>query len=603
MESPSPFASLLGTNYAATSEEASKLSEFLASPICKLNELQGEIIRVKALYDTLTEQHTELSCDISRHQALMAPIRRLPVDIIQEIFLHCLPTVHDAIISPRECPILLTRICSGWRHIALKTAALWASIHVPIPTDTVPGYYTPPAWPSPTQPSPQFASAMAIAERRAEAIAAWLNRSGECTLSISLYDREHTTSAAVYKTILDALIPFSRRWRILKCHTPARSVMRIAAIPSSDLPLLDSLTICGSSAHGVFPPSPGLVAPSGVGLWAKSGVVCTPSLRSISYNNITEDFTSFPLQWEQLTSISLQGIAWPAAEAMSVTRLAVVLGKCHDLRYCRLEIASLRNSSGASFPGALDELPPKTIALPRLTTLIISAGRIDLAVLLDALDVPALARLEVHAILPSPSSLLALLRRTAHTLHELALDPQAFTPSEFFACLETCAGLTKLSLLPNYFSAQQAWTPPPLHHNWGGGGGGSLPAEAAEAPVVIDDAFLRRVLAPTPGKILLPRLTALVCHVAGDFSDACILEVIHARLAAAAGHGGVASMTLFEVIFARPQENPMADAVKELEDAGVACVLSYGPPLPLSMHSPSDGIGVPGTPLPWVPIF
>ncbi len=138
MESPSPFASYLGTNYAATPEEATKLSEFLAGPMSKLNDLQREMDRVKALYDTLTEQHTELESEISRHHALMAPIRRLPVDIIQEIFVRCLPTLHDAIISTRECPILLTRICSGWRHIALRTAELWASIHVPIPTDTVP---------------------------------------------------------------------------------------------------------------------------------------------------------------------------------------------------------------------------------------------------------------------------------------------------------------------------------------------------------------------------------------------------------------------------------------------------------------------------------
>ncbi|KJA16742.1 hypothetical protein HYPSUDRAFT_47001 [Hypholoma sublateritium FD-334 SS-4] len=601
METPSPFVSLLGTNYAATSEEATKLSEFLAGPMCKLNELQGEIFRVKALYDALTEQHTELSCEISRHQALMAPIRRLPVDIIQEIFVRCLPTAHDAIISPRECPILLTRICSGWRHIALKTAALWASIHVPIPTDTVPGYYTPPSWPSPTQPSSQFASAIAIADRRARAIKTWLERSGECTLSISLYDREHTTHAAVYKTILDALIPFSRRWRVLKCQTPARSVMSIASIPSSDLPFLDSLTICGSSAHGVFPASPGVIAPGGVGLWAESGVVRAPRLRSISYNNITEDFTNFPLQWPQLTSISLQGITWPAAEAMSVPRLAAVLARCRDLRYCSLEIASLRNGSGASISGALDELPPKTIALPHLKTLIISAGRNNLSMLLDALDVPVLVHLEVHALLPSPSSLLALLRRTAHTLHELAIDPQTFTPSEVFACLETCTGLTKLSLLPNYLSAHQAWTPPSLHQNWGGGGG-SLPGDAAEAPVALDDVFLRRVLVPGTGTILLPRLMALVCHV-GDFSDTCVLEVIQERVTSAARDGSVASMTYFEVVFGRPQENPMADAVKDLEDVGVTCVLSYGSPLPLNVHSPSDGIASPGTPLPWVPIF
>lgn len=135
MERHSPFASYLGTNYAATHDETTKLTEFLVGPISKLNELQleGEIDRIKVHYDSLVGKHMELSLHIERHQALMAPIRRPPVDVIQEIFLHCLPTIHNAVISSEESPILLTRICSGWRRIALNTAALWASIHIPIP--------------------------------------------------------------------------------------------------------------------------------------------------------------------------------------------------------------------------------------------------------------------------------------------------------------------------------------------------------------------------------------------------------------------------------------------------------------------------------------
>ncbi|KJA17419.1 hypothetical protein HYPSUDRAFT_102255, partial [Hypholoma sublateritium FD-334 SS-4] len=124
------FASYLGTNNAATHEEIAKLTEFLVGPISKVNELQGEIERIKVHYDSLMRKHMELSRYVEGHQALMAPILRLPVDDIQEIFLHCLPQVSRRYTTR---PILLTRICSGWRRIALNSAALWASIHIPIP--------------------------------------------------------------------------------------------------------------------------------------------------------------------------------------------------------------------------------------------------------------------------------------------------------------------------------------------------------------------------------------------------------------------------------------------------------------------------------------
>ncbi len=138
MEELSPFTPKIGTNYAATSEEAERITAFLSRPVSKLQQLQAEIIRIKARYEDLVEQHLALSREIDAHRALIAPIRRVPTDILREIFLHCLPTKHNAVISSSECPILLTRICSGWRHIALNTAMLWASIHVPIPVCSLP---------------------------------------------------------------------------------------------------------------------------------------------------------------------------------------------------------------------------------------------------------------------------------------------------------------------------------------------------------------------------------------------------------------------------------------------------------------------------------
>ncbi len=72
-------------------EEAAELTAFLAGPISELADLRDEINRTKARYHKLVERHAELANEISRHQAFMAPVRRLPVDVIREIFINCLP--------------------------------------------------------------------------------------------------------------------------------------------------------------------------------------------------------------------------------------------------------------------------------------------------------------------------------------------------------------------------------------------------------------------------------------------------------------------------------------------------------------------------------
>ncbi|KAJ7143555.1 hypothetical protein C8R43DRAFT_891542, partial [Mycena crocata] len=65
----------------------------------------------------LTVKRTTLEGGIDAHTALLFPMRRAPRDILQEIFLACLPTTHNALIDPSEAPLLLGHICSHWHAV------------------------------------------------------------------------------------------------------------------------------------------------------------------------------------------------------------------------------------------------------------------------------------------------------------------------------------------------------------------------------------------------------------------------------------------------------------------------------------------------------
>ncbi|KAJ7764415.1 hypothetical protein B0H16DRAFT_1265181, partial [Mycena metata] len=121
----SPFRSHLGTNYVPSDPEIEEIAAHLAPH-------EGELALLDALLLELTAQRDRVKDYIDSHKALTSYPRRLPHDIIQEMFLRCLPTRHNAVMSPTEPPLLLGHICSAWRSIAFALPQLWASLHVPL---------------------------------------------------------------------------------------------------------------------------------------------------------------------------------------------------------------------------------------------------------------------------------------------------------------------------------------------------------------------------------------------------------------------------------------------------------------------------------------
>jgi hypothetical protein len=110
----SPFAQHLNTNYAPSDAEVASIQSHLIPHILEVSHLE----KVQEYIDA--------------HKALLSPARHLPPDVLQEIFLACLPTDRNAAMSATEAPLLLTCICSAWRALALSTPALWTSLHLPL---------------------------------------------------------------------------------------------------------------------------------------------------------------------------------------------------------------------------------------------------------------------------------------------------------------------------------------------------------------------------------------------------------------------------------------------------------------------------------------
>ncbi|KIJ56351.1 hypothetical protein M422DRAFT_80678, partial [Sphaerobolus stellatus SS14] len=67
-------------------------------------------------------------------RAILAPIRRLSMEVLDEIFIQCLLnngiTDQRSYISSRSAPLLLKQVCRRWRTTALMTLTLFTDLAI-----------------------------------------------------------------------------------------------------------------------------------------------------------------------------------------------------------------------------------------------------------------------------------------------------------------------------------------------------------------------------------------------------------------------------------------------------------------------------------------
>ncbi|KAJ7162234.1 hypothetical protein C8R46DRAFT_1103955 [Mycena filopes] len=318
----SPFASKLGTNYCPQDEELAQIKDLLIEPCQRLKELDDEIAGLHRKIDELAEERDKLGAYVEAHRALTSPLRRLPLDIIEEIFLACMPTSRNCVMSAQEAPVLLGRICSSWRSISRSSPRLWASLHIVEPTRPY----------SPHRSLPSFFEFKV--EQRLEVAKAWLQRSGNCPLSISLESNlDHgmtpplSPSPAPPTTdlFLAALLPFASRWQSMRLVVPPLALDTLSNLTEDDVPLLKYLKIVQRPER-----------PHNTTQWNLASVLRAPNLSRFSISGSNMAPSDLPLRWNQLTSLSIMGPAWGMGNTQTSELALNILSRCPALRTCKM---------------------------------------------------------------------------------------------------------------------------------------------------------------------------------------------------------------------------------------------------------------------------
>ena len=229
---PSPAPHLFRTIQAPNATEAIRLREALQLAIPVVHQLDDDISHVQMLLDELRRKRKPLQKFIAEQNTILAPIRRLPAEILAGIFVLCM-NYDISSFDPMQSPLLVSRVCRGWRQVALSTQNLWSSITV---TD--------------------YRSSSKMAKL-------WMSRAISAPLTIRLdstYDSTYRYSSNVgeIESVIAVLVQYCDRWQHLDVsfyRTPPSCLSSIR----HNLPSLESLRIRSSTAFvNIFEVAPRL---------------------------------------------------------------------------------------------------------------------------------------------------------------------------------------------------------------------------------------------------------------------------------------------------------------------------------------------------------
>ncbi|KAJ7804087.1 hypothetical protein B0H13DRAFT_2159806 [Mycena leptocephala] len=135
--SESPFFALFEKDRVPSTQEKRMIQELLAEKTTQLAHLNSKVPKRGTGRKVPRKLRAELDHTrrfVKFHQALISPWKRLPVEIMSEIFLFSLEVNQDEDnywIDDRQGTLLLCKICSTWRAIAIRTPAFLHSVRHP----------------------------------------------------------------------------------------------------------------------------------------------------------------------------------------------------------------------------------------------------------------------------------------------------------------------------------------------------------------------------------------------------------------------------------------------------------------------------------------
>jgi hypothetical protein len=533
-----PFSRYLQSNQAPSEDETHEIKALRANPLKEISIIDVEIEQIEATLNSLKRKRAHIQESIDDFNTILAPVRRIPMDILGVIFVNCLATHRNPIMSASEAPILLTHICRDWRSIALSIPRLWSRLYVP----TLPIVLQ---YPPEAPPSVNSLKAERRLKVRTEEVQRWLRLSAACPLAITLMP---AGGPASHPPLLDSIIQSSRRWQQLELglgfFSPESDVVaKLLSLSPDDLCMLRELRIY--SLYSTVNPYLHEVKENP---WYQSGLLTAQGLRSISIADMRNSFpASIPPNWKNLNQLFISSpISFRLARSM--------VNYCCNLVACLFEITERD----------YDAIPDASITLsshlPYLNFLSLQGDSNGCSQLFRCIEAPSLQILDYHGLFflngTEEFGLLNLLQNI-NSLETLRVDHRRVTESIALKYYPLIPSVTRL-----VFGRSRKRSHPYLYEYPNPGYATFITALHEIKHQHSHDS------APT---VLFPSLETFEAYdISFAVTDIMLLEFIKARIDATKSNAGVSKLKKVLVEFSgRMQTDIVPEALAYAQAAGI----------------------------------
>ena len=554
-----PFTHYLQSNQAPSEDEACEIKALRVDPLQEILITDEKIQQIEGILHSLKRKRAHIQKSIDDCNTILAPVRRLSVDVLSVIFTHCLATHRNPIMSVSEAPVLLTQICHDWRSIALSIPRLWSKFYIPLLHKVL--HYRPDTITSILDWERRM-------EARSEEVQRWLRLSAACPLSITLMP---TGDPISHPPLLDAILQSSRRWQQLELGylSPDSEVSnRLLSLSADDLCMLRELRLHSLQSSTINMETEDL--------WYQSGLLTAQGLRSISIADIHQTsafIAGIPPNWKNLNHLFIHS---PVLLGLANQ----ILSCCCNLVACLLEIAGQWDDFD-TISNATTPLP----SFPRLTFLSLQGDLTGCSQLFGKIEAPSLRILDYQGCFPNEYEEFGLLNllQSIDSLESLRIDHHNLTGNNALKYYTLLPSVTHLVLGR---SPKRRYRHFPSHY--------AYPEHFTLIKTLYE--FRHQFSPDSAPTVLFPSLEVFEAYDISSVPDKMLLEFIMARIDATRSNPGVSKLRKVLVEFSRTIHTDIVpEALAYAQAAGIELELDLryytGKELDVSL-SPSFGLSM-----------
>ncbi|KAF4609987.1 hypothetical protein D9613_010352 [Agrocybe pediades] len=346
-----PPISLLHSSFIPTSTDEDNVRKVVQGVERELESLDEEITRMKLALARLEERRADLHSTLLKHRSVLAPIRRLPPEILGIIFSFAIEGCTVRYPARRDSmPWVLGQVCSFWREVQISLPQLWSLLDVELFFFNHLG------------DDASFAAGLHEAQ---EFVETCLRRSGKELLNLSLRGIG-TGSTAAMKVVLRLFVEHAERWRDAYLEFDVYDFLPTLSPAMHRLPNLSSLSLFSYQRPEQLP----VIAP----------FEDAPKLTTLAISGIHNPFYTLIVPWSQISHLTSKSSTFQQGEFTQLLRATQALAYLHTESERILEAAS-----------------SQPVSLPHLTKLSVVNKGTYIANVFQFLDIPNVRDLRIHA--------------------------------------------------------------------------------------------------------------------------------------------------------------------------------------------------------------